>query len=211
MQGHGHAVASTIQARHEQRQVDAMRKVTDGTRHHCVVYTCGSCATKTKFGGIDVAARDRRRALSANKASVSEKKRPRVVGKGREKSLEMKRKKPETNPNLMTKKETFFGDGESDFISLGPITPKAVDRSSTVHSKGDVGTKSAERSKERASGYSFKETAAHSKKNAAGQRLDQPGAKKRKKKGGKNLKGGQKGGSGNKKSKLMDFLSSLNG
>ena len=60
--GHGHAVATYTQADMERRKANAqLYNLRDGTKHHCVVYTCGNCGHKKRLGGIDVASRERRR------------------------------------------------------------------------------------------------------------------------------------------------------
>ena len=90
-----------------------------------------------------------------------------------------------------------------DFISLAPLskaeTPEKQDASAKANKK--------------ASSYSFQGKASQLKKAASTNRLDQSSNRKRKKSGGSgaaSLGGGGKKNAG-KKTKLMDFLSSLNG
>ena len=203
--GHGHAVATYTQADIERRKANAqLYNVQDGTKHHCVVYTCGHCGNKTRLGGIDVATRERRR--KGNVQDQQHNSRDSTSTHQRKKNLSKERGangKAHTGTERSEQKYTQLNAIGGDFISLAPLSPAEPSKKQEPPAKAN----------QKASSYSFQDKATQSKKAASASRLDQSSNRKRKKGGGSgagSLSGGGKKNAG-KKSKLMDFLSSLNG
>ena len=198
--GHGHAVATYTQADMERRKANAqLYNVRDGTKHHCVVYTCGNCGHKKRLGGIDVASRERRRKGNVQDHQDSNRDSTSIHRKKKSQTKGLRTAANVSAEQMNAQTDAIGGD----FISLAPVSkaepPKKQDASAKANKK--------------ASSYSFQDKASQSKKAASANRLDQSSNRKRKKSGGLgagSLSGGGKKNAG-KKSKLMDFLSSLNG
>ena len=203
--GHGHAVATYTQADIERRKANAqLYNVQDGTKYHCVVYTCGHCGNKTRFAGIDVATRERRR--KGNVQDHQKNSRDSTSIHQRKKHLSKERGakgKAQASTEQSEQKNAQANTIGGDFISLAPLSPAEPSKKQEAPAKAN----------KKASSYSFQDKATQSKKAASASRLDHSSNRKRKKSGGSgagSLSGGGKKNAG-KKSKLMDFLSSLNG
>lgn len=204
--GHGHAVAMYTQADTERRKANALLyNVRDGTKHHCLIFTCGNCGHKTRLAGIDVAARERRR--RGNVQCQQQGRDAATMAVHRNNKSQSKQCDPKVKACSAadkTKQEDAESDGlgGGDFISLAPL------------SKAEPTNKQkALANQTKKASYSFKDKATQSKKAASASRLDQSSNRKRKKGSGAgfgSLANGSKKNAG-KKSKLMDFLSSLNG
>mmetsp|Transcript_11007 Transcript_11007/g.22459 ORF Transcript_11007/g.22459 Transcript_11007/m.22459 type:complete len:450 (-) Transcript_11007:625-1974(-) len=218
---------AVVQSHDQQRRLqnELLGGIRDGTKHHCVVYTCGYryCGGRRKFAGVDVQRWARRKELGRKNKRKDEK----VVkngGKLRRKGSDKRMNvKTSLSSSAIVAATTTTAKGadtnaDLDFISLPSLPPAkedsiAIPSTATVRPER-VAPRDGRKSSGNSSNFTFRDKAAESKKEAAAhaapakpRRLDQPSSRKRKK-GGSAAAGGKR--KGDKKSKLMDFLSSLN-
>lgn len=229
--GTASAAAAKVQSSLERKRDHVLRRVGDGTSRHCVVYTCGECGTKLKLKGVPASTKARRAKDSRFEPTTDERPsadKEKVVLEGRRREREHRDsgartartshsftdKKWKVDPNRRMSLSpppppapAEGADGKIepglDYIPLGgesmePSTMGSVALTPARNTGEDFPEKTPSRTKSTTrEKHAFTPT-----------QLDKGGRKRKK---GSLTPQGQQGSSSQKsKSKLMEFLSSLN-